>query len=74
LAIWKKRVDILAATTKAIVLAWWGSKTYVSPNWKDIMKKRQGPHLYEEKSTQHLMETQAFFKLFQFFCVVSIFF
>jgi hypothetical protein len=62
----------MVATTKAIILAWWGSKTCVSPNQKGIVKKRQGPHLYEEKPTQYLMETQVLFKSSQFFCVVSI--
>jgi hypothetical protein len=59
--------------TKAIVLAWWAFKIRVSPNRKDIVKKRQKPHLYEENPTQYFMETQVLFIISIFVCYINTF-
>jgi hypothetical protein len=61
LSIHNKRSKILAPTTKAIVLSWWASKTHMSPNWKDVVKKILAPHSYEKKPAQYLMEVHVRF-------------
>jgi hypothetical protein len=57
LSICKIRSDILASETKAIILSWWASKTHMSPNKKEVVRRRLAPKVYEEKPTQYLMET-----------------
>ncbi len=52
---------MLDPRTKAIMLSWWPIETCMSPNQKEVVKKILGSHLYENKLTQHLMETQVIF-------------
>lgn len=61
LSIWKKWKDMLAPRTKVIVLSWWAIETHMSPNQKEVVKKKLWSHLYENKLIQHLMETQIIF-------------
>lgn len=54
----KVRVDVLSTKTKNSVISWWISQTRMSPNRKEVAKKRIGGGLYEEKPAQYLLETQ----------------
>jgi hypothetical protein len=38
-----------------IVLSWWATKTQMSLNRKDVVRKKIAPYVYEEKPTQYLM-------------------
>ena len=58
LSVRRKRMDGMIAEVKNAVLTWWVSETRVSPNKKDVTRKRIGPGLYDEKPTHYLMETQ----------------
>ena len=51
-------VDVLNTKTKNFVISWWISQTRMSPNRKEVAKKRIGGGLYEEKPAQYLLETQ----------------
>lgn len=61
LSIRKKRLDTLSAATKAAVLLWWLGETRMSPNRKEVVRKRLEAFVYDEKPTQYLMETQVSF-------------
>lgn len=54
----KVRVDVLSTATKNVVVSWWISETRMSPNRKEVVRKRIGLGKYEEKPTQYLLETQ----------------
>lgn len=58
LSVRKVRVDVLSNATKNAVVKWWISETRMSPNRKEVVRKRIGPGDYEEKPTQYLLETQ----------------
>jgi hypothetical protein len=53
----KKPKNILHATRNVIV-QWWIEETHVSLNKCEVTRKRLGPSIYDEKTTQFLMETQ----------------
>ena len=58
LSVRKKRSDGLTEYVKAVVILWWAQNTRVSPNRKEIARKRTGPGEWDEKPTHFLMETQ----------------
>ena len=58
LSVWKVRVDVLSTATKNAAVSWWISETRMSPNRKEVVRKRIGLGKYEEKPTQYLLETQ----------------
>ncbi len=45
LSICNKRSDMLSPTTKAVILVWWSSETYMNPNCKEVVKKHLTPHV-----------------------------
>ena len=45
------RVDILSATTKTIVLKWWLAETIMSPNMKEVVRRRLRTGAYSVKPT-----------------------
>lgn len=53
-----KRHDGLTALVKETVIAFWHNYTRVSPNKKDIVRKRIGPRSYDSHPTHYLTETQ----------------
>lgn len=63
LSVRRKRMDGMTAETKNAVLTWWVSESRVSPNKKDVTRKRIGPGVYDEKPTHYLLETQVKTKL-----------
>jgi len=73
LSIWKKWKDMLAPRTKVIVLSWWAIETHMRPNQKEVVKKRLGLHLYENKLIQHLMETHVIFSFIFGFLLLSFY-
>jgi len=58
LSVRRKKMDGMTAKVKNVVLTWWVSETRVSPNKKDVTRKRIGPGVYDERPTHYLMETQ----------------
>jgi hypothetical protein len=52
---------MLGPKTKATFLSWWASETHMSPNKKEVVKRRLTPKVYEEKPAQYPMETQICF-------------
>lgn len=48
----------ISDNVKIAVDAWWTEETHVSPNRKDIKRKRLGRNLYDTHPTHLLMETQ----------------
>jgi hypothetical protein len=73
LAIWKKKVNILAPKTRTIILAWWAFEICMTPNQKEVVRKRHGPHLYEKKLIQYLMEIHVFFIISAFVLFYQVF-
>ena len=55
-----KRVDGIALDEKQIIINWWISETRVSPNKKDVTRKRISAGVRDEKLTHYLQETQVF--------------
>jgi hypothetical protein len=53
----KQRSNVLLPTTKANIIAWWVSKTIISPNKKQVSRKLIILHVSNEKPTQFLMES-----------------
>jgi hypothetical protein len=62
LIIQKKRVDVLAPATKAIVLAWWASRTHVSPNQRTL-SVRDKAHICMKKTPLSISWKLRFFLL-----------
>lgn len=58
-----KRVG-LTEYVKEQVHLWWNQNTRVSPNKKDVTRKRIGPKEYVEHATQYLVDTQVCILLF----------
>ena len=54
----RKRSDGISELVKALVITWWAENTRVSPNRKDVARKRIGPGEYDEKATHYLTESQ----------------
>ena len=54
----RKRTDGISEMDREVILRWWVSETRVSPNKKDVTRKRVGPGVYDEKATQYLQETE----------------
>jgi hypothetical protein len=53
----RKRDGVLSGT-RELVIAWWTSETRVSPNKKDVTRKRLGPKMYDQHATHLLLESQ----------------
>jgi hypothetical protein len=47
---------VLKTKTNATILSWWASKARMSPNKKEVVRRRLTPKVYEEKPTQYPME------------------
>jgi hypothetical protein len=58
LSVRTKRVDGIALHEKQIIIKWWISETRVSPNKKDVTRKRISANVRDEKPTHYLQETQ----------------
>jgi hypothetical protein len=58
LSVRTKRVDGIALDEKQIIIKWWISETRVSPNKKDVTRKRISASVRDEKPTHYLQETQ----------------
>jgi len=54
----KGKSNILFPQAKANGEPWWFSRTCMSPNQKEVVRKKLGPHVYDEKPTHYCMETQ----------------
>jgi hypothetical protein len=50
-------LDGLNEGTKNIICFWWISETRVSPNKKDVARKRIKPKQYEKHATNFLLES-----------------
>jgi hypothetical protein len=70
LLIRNKRSDILAPVTKAIVLSWWAFETHMSPNHKDVVRRKLTLHSHQVKPIQYLMEMHV--SLFIILCFLFI--
>ena len=66
LSVRTKRVDGIAIDEKQIIIRWWISETRVSPNKKDVTRKRISASVRDEKPTHYLQETQVCQTSFQF--------
>ena len=58
LSVRTKRVDGLGLDEKQIIIKWWILETRVSPNKKDVTRKRISASIRDEKPTHYLQETQ----------------
>lgn len=58
LTIRRKRNDCVGDNDKDVIIRWWVSETRVSPNKKDVTRKRLSPGVFDEKATQYLQETE----------------
>jgi hypothetical protein len=54
----KDRAGSIPSEVQSIVILWWTQETRVSPNRKDIRRKRLGRRSYDEHPTHLLLETQ----------------
>jgi hypothetical protein len=57
----RKRQDGVIVETKMLVITWWTTKTRISPNKKDVTRKRLKPNQYETHATHYLLEYQISF-------------
>lgn len=57
LLIHKGKSNILFPQVKANVESWWFSITHMSSNRKEVVRKKLGPHVYDERPTHHHIET-----------------
>jgi hypothetical protein len=53
----KKRTNGCTNEDKVAAIAWWASKTCVSPNKRDVTRQHIEASVYDEKPTHYLMET-----------------
>lgn len=61
LTIRKRRNDGISDSDKEVIVGWWVSETRVSPNKKDVTRKRMSPGVFDEKATHYLQETEVRF-------------
>jgi len=54
----EKREGGISEAVKVVVTAWWTEESRVSPNRKDIRRKRLGRNVYDTHPAHLLMETQ----------------
>jgi hypothetical protein len=54
----EKRIDAIPTETYKLVTDFWTDNTRVSPNRKDVMRKRVGAHEWTTHPSHHLMESQ----------------
>ena len=59
----RRKREGLSDNTKVLVNLWWISETRVSPNKKDVTRKRLGPKIYEHHPTHFLLESLVRFEL-----------
>lgn len=59
----RRKREGLSSNTKAVVNLWWTSETRVSPNKKDVTRKRLGPRTYEQHPTHFLLESLVCYQL-----------
>jgi hypothetical protein len=55
-----KRIDVLCETTVQQIVAFWTSKTIISPNSKDITRRRTRRKQYEVHATHYLQVFQVY--------------
>lgn len=67
LSVRKKREDGIPQVVRVLVLKWWAENTRVSPNRKDVTRKRIGSAEFDDKPTHYLMESQVCKFVFLFF-------
>jgi hypothetical protein len=60
----RRRRDGVLSGTRELVIAWWTSETRVSPNKKDVTRKRLGPKVYDHHATHLLLESQVWYLMF----------
>ncbi len=60
----RRRRDGVLSGTRDLVIAWWSSETRVSPNKKDVTRKRLGPKVYDVHATHLLLESQVWYLKF----------
>ena len=58
LTVRRKRTDGLREEERIVIITWWVVETRVSPNKKDVTRKRLAPGVFDEKPTHYLQETQ----------------
>jgi len=58
LTIRKRRNDGINDSDKEVIVGWWMSETRVSPNKKDVTRKRMSAGVFDEKATHYLQETK----------------
>ena len=54
----KRRSDALSAEDQSSVCGWWETETTVSPNKKDVKRRRIGPKEHETHATHYLQTSQ----------------
>lgn len=58
LTVRRKRTDGLKEEERIVIITWWVCESRVSPNKKDVTRKRLAPGVFDEKPTHYLQETQ----------------
>ncbi len=58
LSVRKKKTDGLLELLTKVVIDWWTSETYVSPNKSNVTRRKLEAMVYDERPTHLLMETQ----------------
>ncbi len=54
----KNKIDECTNVVKKVVICWWASDTWISPNKYNVTRKHLEARVYNEKPTHFLMETQ----------------
>ena len=57
----KRRCDVLDEATVQAVVNWWETSSIVSPNQKDVKRRRIGVKLFDKHPTHYLQESQVHF-------------
>jgi hypothetical protein len=65
-------LDCLSPQTMTIVLPWQVSETQMSPNQKEVARKRLALHVYDEKLAQYFIETLICFRLTTWHFVIQM--
>jgi hypothetical protein len=71
LSVRTNRVDGLGLDEKQIIIKWWISETRVSPNKKDVTRKRISASVRDEKPTHYLQETYVWQSRLPSFLILS---
>ena len=62
-----KRIDATPSNDPELIVEFWCLNSRVSPNMKDVVRKRIGSGIWETHATYHLMESQVHLTMSHFY-------